>query len=304
MADNTTNQSPDTCSHDCGTCSSSCGERTAPSKLTPNSVSNFKKVIGIVSGKGGVGKTSVTCLIASELRRAGKNVGIMDADVTGPSIPKAFGAHGPLRADENGLNPGIGAEGVKIISTNLLLPQDDMPVAWRGPVVSGILTQFFNQVNWGDLDYLLIDMPPGTSDTLLTIFQQMPLDGIVTVSAPQELVGMIVGKAVNLAHEMDVDVLGLVENMAYFECDECGKRHYIFGEPQGREVAEKYSIPAYATLPMDPQVAALVDAGNIVAYDPKDALKPIIDALESLPCREESSDSPEACTSSAEGQNE
>ena len=152
MADDTTNQAPDTCSHDCGSCSASCGERTAPSKLAPNSVSSFKKVIGVVSGKGGVGKTSVTCLLASELMRAGKKVGIMDADVTGPSIPKAFGAKGPLCADQNGMNPGIGAEGVKIISTNLLLPQDDMPVAWRGPVVTGILTQFFNQVNWGDLD--------------------------------------------------------------------------------------------------------------------------------------------------------
>ena len=283
MADDTTNQTPDTCPHDCGSCSASCGERTAPSKLAPNSVSSFKKVIGVVSGKGGVGKTSVTCLLASELMRAGKKVGIMDADVTGPSIPKAFGAKGPLCADQNGMNPGIGAEGVKIISTNLLLPQDDMPVAWRGPVVTGILTQFFNQVNWGDLDYLLIDMPPGTSDTLLTVFQQMPLDGIVTVSAPQELVGMIVGKAVNLAQEMGVSVLGLVENLAYFECDECHKRHYIFGEPQGEEVAKKYSIPAYATLPMDPAVASLVDAGNIPAYDVKGALKPIIDALESLP---------------------
>lgn len=283
MADDATNQTPDTCSHNCGSCSASCGERTAPSKLAPNSVSSFKKVIGVVSGKGGVGKTSVTCLLASELMRAGKKVGIMDADVTGPSIPKAFGAKGPLCADQNGMNPGIGAEGVEIISTNLLLPQDDMPVAWRGPVVTGILTQFFNQVNWGDLDYLLIDMPPGTSDTLLTVFQQMPLDGIVTVSAPQELVGMIVGKAVNLAQEMGVSVLGLVENMAYFECDECHKRHFIFGEPQGEEVAKKYSIPAYATLPMDPAVAALVDAGNIPAYDVKDALKPIIDALEALP---------------------
>ena len=157
MADDTTNQTPDTCSHNCGSCSASCGERTAPSKLVPNSVSSFKKVIGVVSGKGGVGKTSVTCLLASELMRAGKKVGIMDADVTGPSIPKAFGAKGPLCADQNGMNPGIGAEGVEIISTNLLLPQDDMPVAWRGPVVTGILTQFFNQVNWGDLDYLLID---------------------------------------------------------------------------------------------------------------------------------------------------
>lgn len=279
MAQEETNQTPESCTHDCGTCGASCGERTAPAKLTPNAVSHIGKVIGIVSGKGGVGKTSVTCLIASELRRAGKTVGIMDADITGPSIPKAFGVAGPLRADENGLNPGVGSEGVKVISTNLLLPQDDMPVAWRGPVVSGIITQFFNEVNWGELDYLLVDMPPGTSDTLLTVFQQLPLDGIVTVSAPQELVGMIVGKAVNLAHDMDVKVLGLVENMAYFECDGCGKRHCIFGEPQGENVAKKYDIPAYATLPIDPSIAKLVDAGNITSYDVQGALAPILEVL-------------------------
>ena len=280
MAEDTSNQTPETCSHECGSCSASCGERAGePSKLEPNAVSKIGKVIGIVSGKGGVGKTSVTCMVASELARAGKKVGIMDADITGPSIPKAFGVKGPLRADSNGLNPGVSECGIKVISTNLLLPQDDMPVAWRGPVISGILSQFFKEVNWGELDYLLIDMPPGTSDTLLTVFQQMPLDGIVTVSAPQELVGMIVGKAVNLAKEMEVDVLGLVENMAYFECPDCGKQHHIFGEPQGAEVAKKYGIPAYATLPMDPRLAALVDAGDVYSYDVKGALKPIIDVL-------------------------
>ncbi|HJF64690.1 ATP-binding protein [Slackia equolifaciens] len=276
---NETQPTPDTCSHECGSCSATCGERTAPSKLTPNAVSKIGKVIGIVSGKGGVGKTLVTCLIASELARAGKKVGIMDADVTGPSIPKAFGVSGPLHADQNGIFPAESKGGVKVISTNLLLPQGDMPVAWRGPVISGMVSQFFNEVNWGELDYLLIDMPPGTSDVLLTVFQQIPVDGIVTVSAPQELVAMIVGKAVNLAHNMDVEVLGLVENMAYFQCDECGKKHYIFGEPQGAEVAKKYDIPAYATLPIDPAFAASVDAGAIETYDAKGALAPIIEVL-------------------------
>lgn len=263
MADDTTNQTPDTCSHNCGSCSASCGERTAPSKLAPNSVSSFKKVIGVVSGKGGVGKTSVTCLLASELMRAGKKVGIMDADVTGPSIPKAFGAKGPLCADQNGMNPGIGAEGVEIISTNLLLPQDDMPVAWRGPVVTGILTQFFNQVNWGDLDYLLIDMPPGTSDTLLTVFQQMPLDGIVTVSAPQELVGMIVGKAVKMAALMKIPVLGVVENFSYVECPKCGEKIEVFGKSHLEEIANTYHVPMLARMPIDPELSKLVDDGRI-----------------------------------------
>ncbi len=278
--ENESQPTPETCAHECGGCSATCGERTEPSKLVPNAVSSIDKVIGIVSGKGGVGKTLVTCLLASELTRAGKKVGIMDADITGPSIPKAFGVSGPLHGDQSGIFPAVSSKGVKIISTNLLLPKGDMPVAWRGPVVSGMISQFFNEVNWGDLDYLLIDMPPGTSDVLLTIFQQIPLDGIVTVSAPQELVAMIVGKAVNLAQQMDVNVLGLVENMAYFQCDECGKKHYIFGQPQGAEVAKKYNIPAYATLPMDPSFAASVDAGAIEDYDAQDALKPIIDAIE------------------------
>lgn len=275
-----TQQSPDNCTHNCGTCGSDCSERTAPQKLEPNSVSHIKHVLGVVSGKGGVGKTLVTCLIASELSKQGKKVGIMDADVTGPSIPKAFGVTGPLRGTDTGINPAESKEGIKVISTNLLLPEEDMAVAWRGPMVSGVINQFFNEVNWGDLDYLLIDMPPGTSDALLTIFQKLPLDGIVTVSAPQELVAMIVGKAVNLAKQMDIPVLGLVENMAYYECPDCGKRQYIFGQPQGAEVAKHYEIPAYATLPIDPQCAALVDAGDIYSYDVKGALNSVIDAFE------------------------
>ena len=236
------------CSHSCGSCGvEGCGERTAPSKYTTNAASNVKHVIGVVSGKGGVGKSLVTSLLASELRKKGFNVGILDADVTGPSIPKTFGVTDKLHADETGIYPALTDSGIKVMSVNLMLPKGDMPVAWRGPVVSGIIKQFWDETNWGDVDYMLIDMPPGTSDVFLTVFQMLPVDGIVTVSAPQELVAMIVGKAVNLAHDLDVPVVGLVENMAYFKCDECGKEHHIFGEPQGAAVAEKYGIPGVIT---------------------------------------------------------
>ena len=248
------------CSHSCGSCGvEGCGERTAPSKYTTNAASNVKHVIGVVSGKGGVG--------------------ILDADVTGPSIPKTFGVTDKLHADETGIYPALTNSGIKVMSVNLMLPKGDMPVAWRGPVVSGIIKQFWDETNWGDVDYMLIDMPPGTSDVFLTVFQMLPVDGIVTVSAPQELVAMIVGKAVNLAHDMDVEVLGLVENMAYFKCDDCGKEHHIFGEPQGAEVAERYNIPAYTTLPIDPKFARLCDEGKVEDYDVEGKLDVIIDKI-------------------------
>lgn len=269
------------CSHSCGSCGvEGCGERTAPSKYTTNAASNVKHVIGVVSGKGGVGKSLVTSLLASELRKKGFNVGILDADVTGPSIPKTFGVTDKLHADETGIYPALTDSGIKVMSVNLMLPKGDMPVAWRGPVVSGIIKQFWDETNWGDVDYMLIDMPPGTSDVFLTVFQMLPVDGIVTVSAPQELVAMIVGKAVNLAHDLDVPVVGLVENMAYFKCDECGKEHHIFGEPQGAAVAEKYGIPAVATLPIDPKFAALCDEGKVEEYDVAGALDDIIAHVE------------------------
>ncbi len=255
------------------------GAPAGPEVLTPNKRSSIKHVIGVVSGKGGVGKSLVTSLLASEANRRGLKVGIMDADVTGPSIPKAFGFTNPLTGDEDGVYPGQTKSGIKLISTNLMLPAEDMPVVWRGPVVSGVVKQFFNETNWGDLDYLFVDMPPGTSDVLLTVFQSLPIDGIVTVSAPQELVAMIVGKAVNMARDMRVPVLGLVENMAYFTCPDCGSKHYIFGDPQGEAVAKRYQIPAYATLPMDPQFASLVDAGKIEQYDVEGALDPIIQQI-------------------------
>ena len=265
------------CAHECSSCGESgCSDRTAqgPSTIETNSRSNIKHVIGVVSGKGGVG------LLASEMQKRGKNVGILDADVTGPSIPKTFGITNPLTADADGILPGQTQSGIKVMSTNLMLPKDDIPVAWRGPVVSNAIRQFYSETNWGEIDYLFVDMPPGTSDVLLTVFQSLPVDGIVTVSAPQELVAMIVGKAVNLAHDMNVELLGLVENMAYFECPDCGKRHHIFGDPQGAAVAERYDIPAYATLPIDPSFARLCDAGKVEDYDVAGALDPIIAQIE------------------------
>ena len=270
------------CSHECGSCGvSGCGERTAagPTKLETNNRSNVKHVIGVVSGKGGVGKSLVTSLLASEMNKRGNKVGILDADITGPSIPKTFGITNPLTADADGILPGQTQTGIKVMSTNLMLPKGDLPVAWRGPVVSNAIRQFWSETNWGDIDYLFVDMPPGTSDVLLTVFQSLPVDGIVTVSAPQELVAMIVGKAVNLAHDMDVEVLGLVENMAYFKCDDCGKEHHIFGEPQGAEVAERYNTPAYTTLPIDPKFARLCDEGKIEDYDVEGKLNVIIDKI-------------------------
>ena len=273
------------CTHECNSCGvSGCGDRTeqGPSTIQANSRSNIKHVIGVVSGKGGVGKSLVTSLLASEMQKRGKKVGILDADVTGPSIPKTFGITNPLTADADGILPAQAQSGIKVVSTNLMLPKDDIPVAWRGPVVSNAIRQFYSETNWGDIDYLFVDMPPGTSDVLLTVFQSLPVDGIVTVSAPQELVAMIVGKAVNLAHDMNVELLGLVENMAYFMCDDCGKKHHIFGEPQGAAVAERYKIPAYATLPIDPSFARLCDAGKVEDYDVAGALDPIIAQIEAV----------------------
>ena len=269
------------CTHDCSTCGSGCSHVDAKDLIAPlNKDSAIKHVYAIMSGKGGVGKSLVTSLLASEMQKRGKNVGILDADVTGPSIPKTFGITNPLTADADGILPGQTQSGIKVMSTNLMLPKDDIPVAWRGPVVSNAIRQFYSETNWGEIDYLFVDMPPGTSDVLLTVFQSLPVDGIVTVSAPQELVAMIVGKAVNLAHDMNVELLGLVENMAYFECPDCGKRHHIFGDPQGAAVAERYDIPAYATLPIDPSFARLCDAGKVEDYDVAGALDPIIAQIE------------------------
>ena len=274
------------CGGACGGCNvEGCGSRTEPP--APTARVNVKHIIGVVSGKGGVGKSLVTSLLAAEMNRKGYSVGILDADVTGPSIPKTFGIKGRLTADADGINPAVSDSGIKVMSVNLMLPQDDMPVAWRGPVITGILNQFHDETNWEDIDYLFVDMPPGTSDVFLTVMQQFKLDGIISVSAPQELVAMIVGKAVNLAHSMDVSVLGLVENMAYFKCDECGKEHWIFGEPQGKVVAKRYQIPSFATLPLDPSFARLCDLGQVEDYDVNGALDPIISQIEAVAARKD-----------------
>ena len=268
------------CNHKCEGCKvANCGSRGLPPKYTPHSLTKIGKLIAVTSGKGGVGKSSVTSMLACALKKHGKSVAIFDADITGPSIPKAFGVHGKPVATKEGVKAAESDFGIKMMSLNLLLDGEEAPVAWRGPVIGGVIKQFYEEVIWGDVDVMLVDMPPGTSDVFLTIMQMMPIDGIVTVSAPQELVHMIVGKAVNLAHEMNVDVIGLVENMGYFICDECDKKHYIFGEPQAQAVAQKYGIGAYATLPLDPKLARFIDAGEIEKYTPDDELNKIVDVI-------------------------
>ncbi len=253
------------CTHDCSTCSQNCSDRTEPqSFLKPmNPRSNIKKVIGVVSGKGGVGKSLVTCLLAAKCRKAGLKVGILDADITGPSVPKSFGITSRAMQDEEFLLPTETASGIKMMSINLLLEDVNAPVVWRGPVISGVIGQFWSDVAWGELDYLFVDMPPGTGDVALTVFQSLPVDGIVIVSTPQDLVKMIVNKAYNMAEMMDVPVLGLVENMSYFVCPDCGKKHRIFGESQIDETAEELGVPVLAKLPINPDTATMVDNGFV-----------------------------------------
>ena len=253
------------CTHDCSTCSSNCGERKEPqSFLKPmNKNSNIKKVIGIVSGKGGVGKSLVSCLLAAKCQKAGLKVGVLDADITGPSVPKSFGITSRAMQDDTGLLPTVTKTGVKMMSINLLLEDVNSPVVWRGPVISGVIEQFWTDVNWGELDYLFVDMPPGTGDVALTVFQSLPVDGIVIVSTPQDLVKMIVNKAFNMAKIMNVPFLGLVENISYYQCSDCGKKHNIFGESQIDETAKELGVPVLAKLPIDPEVAKLVDEGRV-----------------------------------------
>ena len=227
-----------------------------------NKFSNIKHVIGVVSGKGGVGKSFVTSSLAVNMAKKGYKVGILDADITGPSIPKMFGAHDQILGDENGLmHPYETKEGIKLISVNLLMDNEEDPVIWRGPVIAGVVKQFWNETAWGDIDYLFVDMPPGTGDVPLTVFQSLPVAGIVVVTSPQELVSMIVEKAVNMANMMDIPVLGIVENMSYFECPDCGKKHEIFGKSHIDEIAAQHDIKAVAKLPINPEAASKVDGG-------------------------------------------
>ena len=255
------------CSHNCEGCTENCSERTKESFLEkPNEMSHIKKVIGVVSGKGGVGKSLVTSLLAVSAQRKGYKTAILDADITGPSIPKAFGLHGHAEASEWGLFPVKTEKGIEVMSLNLLMKNETDPVVWRGPLISGAVKQFWTDVVWGDVDYMFIDMPPGTGDVALTVFQSIPVDGIVIVASPQELVGMIVEKAVNMAKMMDVPVLALVENMSYITCPDCGKEIRVFGESHIDEIAQKHGVATVAKLPIDPALAAACDKGTIEAF--------------------------------------
>lgn len=253
------------CTHDCGSCGEACADRDRSSFLeAPNSGSRVRKIIGVVSGKGGVGKSLVTSLLACGAVKAGHSAGIMDADITGPSIPRIFGMEGrEVTGNDAGLLPVVTAGGIRMISINLLLENSEDPVIWRGPVIAGAVKQFWTDVSWGDLDYLFVDMPPGTGDVPLTVFQSLPIDGIVIVTSPQELVSMIVGKAVRMAAQMNIPVLGLVENMAYVECPDCGKKIHLFGESGASEVAKRYGIEKTVSLPVVPELAKLCDSGQI-----------------------------------------
>lgn len=256
------------CSHNCEGCTENCSERTKESFLEKtNEMSHIKKVIGVVSGKGGVGKSLVTSLFAVLAQRKGYKTAIMDADITGPSIPKAFGLHGHAEASEWGLFPVKTAAGIGVMSLNLLMKNETDPVVWRGPLISGAVKQFWTDVIWGDVDYMFIDMPPGTGDVALTVFQSIPVDGIVIVASPQELVGMIVEKAVNMAKMMDVPVLALVENMSYITCPDCGKEIHVFGESHIDEIAQKHGVETVARMPIDPALAAACDAGTIESFN-------------------------------------
>lgn len=269
------------CNHDCSSCSSKCENEKQSFIEKPNEMSNIKKVIGIVSGKGGVGKSLVTSLLASNMNKQGYNVGILDADITGPSIPKAFGINSEIQGGELGAFPAKSKNGVEVMSLNLLLDDETTPVVWRGPVIAGAVKQFWTDIIWADVDYLFIDMPPGTGDVPLTVFQSIPLDGIIIVTSPQELVGMIVEKAVKMANMMDIPVLGIVENMSYFECDECEMIHYIFGKSNVEELSKSYNIDTVYKIPIDPKIAELCDKGMIEDYEKAD-MKNICDKLKTL----------------------
>ena len=263
-------ESCSSCGEGCSSCSS-CGGNEQQSLLVEQNVfSNIKKVIAVVSGKGGVGKSLVTSLMSVAMHQKGKKVAVLDADITGPSIPKMFGKKDMAKATEAGIFPVESQTGIELMSVNFLLEDETMPVLWRGPVISGVVTQFWQDVMWGDIDYMFVDMPPGTGDVALTVFQSLPIDGIIVVTSPQELVGMIVEKAVNMANMMNVPILGLVENMSYYKCDDCGKEHKIFGESHIDEIAKKYNINVVAKLPIKPEIASAADAGAIEKVDTSD----------------------------------
>ena len=258
------------CTHDCSTCGEACAERTAPQDLRQphNPNARVGKVFGVVSGKGGVGKSMVTSQLAVLSRRKGHKTGILDADITGPSIPKAFGVHERAMGDDQGILPVCTRTGVKLMSLNLLVANESDPVVWRGSLIAGTVKQFWSDVQWGDVDCMFVDMPPGTGDVPLTVFQSLPVDGIIVVTSPQELVSMLVEKAVKMAEMMQVPILGLVENYSYFRCPDCGKQHFIFGESHIEEIASAHGLKVLSRLPIDPALATACDAGDVENLSP------------------------------------
>ena len=279
MPENSSCSSASTCSREsCEGCPSKAKGGSGIAKEPMNKASNVKKVIGVVSGKGGVGKSFVTASLATAMRKKGYEVGILDADITGPSIPKMFGVHGPAMGSEMGILPIAAEDGTKIMSINLLMEDEEAPVIWRGPVIAGTVKQFWSDVVWGDLDYLFVDMPPGTGDVPLTVFQSLPVDGIVIVTSPQELVQMIVKKAYNMAGMMNIPVLGVVENYSYLKCPDCGKEIKLFGESHIDEVASELAMQVLGKMPLDPAYAELADQGLFYKADNpylEDAVKKI-----------------------------
>lgn len=255
------------CDHNCDHCAKECGERKVDFSAKLNEMSSVKKVIGIVSGKGGVGKSLVTSLMAVMMNRKGYSTAILDADLTGPSIPKMFGITGKAEGGDSGIYPAKSAKGISVMSINLLLENETDPVIWRGPILAGTVKQFWTDVIWGDVDYMFIDMPPGTGDVVLTVFQSLPIDGLIVVTSPQEMVSMIVSKAVKMAEMMNIPILGLVENMSYFECPDCGKKTKLFGDSHIEETAKRHGLKVLASLPIDSRLAARSDEGTIEGFE-------------------------------------
>ena len=276
------------CTHDCSSCKSACSSKEKKANfLKPlHEGAPVKKVIAVASGKGGVGKSLVTSLLAARSNKLGYRTAVLDADITGPSIPKSFGVTDKATGEEDAIYPVESSEGIQMMSMNCLLENDDDPVVWRGSLIAGATTQFWTDVVWDDVDIMFIDMPPGTGDVPLSVFQSIPVSGIVVVTTPQDLVEMIVKKAVNMAKMMNIPVLGLVENMSYFECPDCKKKHEIFGKSKVEELAKKFSVPAFAKLPIDPNISRLADSGKITEVD-TEPLKEVFKVIEGAKLLEE-----------------
>ena len=281
--DNTKTNSENNCNHDCGSCSANCSDRKTPPdfRVAPHQGTHIKKVIGIASGKGGVGKSTITSLMAVALRQQGLEIAVLDADITGPSIPKGFGIHERAKTEGNAILPCLSKTGIKVMSLNLLLDDQNEPVIWRGPMIAGVVKQFWTDVLWGDVDIMLVDLPPGTGDVPLTVFQSLPLDGVVIVTSPQQLVAMVVAKAVHMAEKLAVPVLGMIENYSYIKCPKCGEIIHPFGKSSTKEAAAELFLPVLGSLPIDPEIASLFDDGNIESAN-MEIINPIVNQIQNF----------------------